>query len=123
MHAGRKGPCGQTGPLSQVECVRRAVRSQAILIAPSATAAECSEAVRRACDAKQAPEPVDAVRQLLVARRRDHCERLDALAEQYPVVSEALITISASVRSAATLLEVMDAIKLAQVSGLRPASA
>jgi hypothetical protein len=50
-------------------------------------------------------------------------ERLEALAEQYPVVSEALITISASVRSTATLLEVMDAIKLGQGSGLRPANA
>jgi hypothetical protein len=50
-------------------------------------------------------------------------ERLDALAAQYPEVSEALTTISASVRSTATLLEVMDAIKLAQVSGLRTANA
>jgi hypothetical protein len=33
-------------------------------------------------------------------------DRLDSLAEQHPLVSEALITISGSVRNTATLLEV-----------------
>jgi hypothetical protein len=32
-------------------------------------------------------------------------DRLDSLAEQYPVVSEALITTSGSVRNTATLLQ------------------
>jgi hypothetical protein len=50
-------------------------------------------------------------------------DRLESLAEQHPVVSEALITISGSVRNAATLLEVMIATKMAPVSGLEPASA
>jgi hypothetical protein len=50
-------------------------------------------------------------------------DRLDSLAEKHPVVSEALITISGSVRNTATLLEVMIATKMAPVSGLEPASA
>jgi hypothetical protein len=50
-------------------------------------------------------------------------DRLESLAEQHPVVSEALITISGSVRNTATLLEVMIATKMASVSGLDPASA
>ena len=50
-------------------------------------------------------------------------DRLESLAEQHPVVSEALITISGSVRNTATLLEVMIATKMAPVSGLEPASA
>jgi hypothetical protein len=50
-------------------------------------------------------------------------DRLESLAEQHPVVSEALITISGSVGNTATLLEVMIATKMAPVSGLEPASA
>ncbi len=38
-------------------------------------------------------------------------KRLEALAEQYPLVSEPLITIGLSVRSTATLLEVLVATK------------
>jgi hypothetical protein len=45
-------------------------------------------------------------------------DRLDALAEQHPVVSEALMTISGSVRNTATLLEVLVATKMAPRSGL-----
>ena len=50
-------------------------------------------------------------------------DRLDALAGQHPLVSEALITISGSVRNTATLLEVLVATKIAPLSGLDPASA
>jgi hypothetical protein len=48
-------------------------------------------------------------------------ERLDSLAEQHPIVSEALITISGSVRNTATLLEVLVATKMGFLSGLDPA--
>ena len=50
-------------------------------------------------------------------------DRLESLAEQHPVVSEALITISGSVRNTATLLELVVATKIAPLSGLDPASA
>jgi hypothetical protein len=50
-------------------------------------------------------------------------DRLDDLAEQHPLVSEALITISGSVRNTATLLEVLIATKMAPLSGLDPANA
>jgi hypothetical protein len=50
-------------------------------------------------------------------------DRLDSLAEQHPVVSEALLTISGSVRNTANLLEVLVAMKIAPVTGLDPASA
>jgi hypothetical protein len=50
-------------------------------------------------------------------------DRLDSLAEQHPLVSEALITISGSVRNTATLLEVLVATKITPLSGLEPASA
>ena len=49
--------------------------------------------------------------------------RLDSLAEQHPLVSETLITISGSVRSTATLLEVLVAMKITPLSGLDPADA
>lgn len=39
-------------------------------------------------------------------------DRLDSLAEEYPVVSDALITISGNVRQTATLLEVLVVTKL-----------
>ena len=42
-------------------------------------------------------------------------DRLDSLAEQHPIVSEALLTISGSVRNTATLLEVLVATKIAQL--------
>ena len=50
-------------------------------------------------------------------------DRLDLLAGQHPLVSEALITISGSVRNTATLLEVLVATKMARLSGLDPANA
>jgi hypothetical protein len=50
-------------------------------------------------------------------------DRLDTLAEQHPVVSDALITISGNVRNTATLLEVLVAIRMAPFSGLDPADA
>jgi hypothetical protein len=43
---------------------------------------------------------------------------LDSLAEKHPTVSEALITISGSVRNTATLLEVLVATKLRASLGL-----
>ena len=50
-------------------------------------------------------------------------DRLDVLAEQHPLVSEALITISGSVRNTATVLEVLVATKIAPLAGLDPAHA
>jgi hypothetical protein len=50
-------------------------------------------------------------------------DRLDSLAEQHPQVSDALISISGSVRNTATLLEVLVAMKMAPIPGLDPASA
>ena len=50
-------------------------------------------------------------------------DRLDSLAEQHPLVSDALITISGSVRNTATLLEVLVATKMGPIPGLDPADA
>ena len=50
-------------------------------------------------------------------------DRLDSLAKEHPLVSEALITISGSVRNTATLLEVLVATKITPLSGLDPANA
>jgi hypothetical protein len=50
-------------------------------------------------------------------------DQLNVLAEEHPVVSEALITISGSVRNTAPLLEVLVATRMGQISGLDPASA
>ena len=49
--------------------------------------------------------------------------RLDSLAEQHPLVSEALITISGNVRNTATLLEVLVATKMGLLPGPDPANA
>jgi hypothetical protein len=49
-------------------------------------------------------------------------DRLDSLAEQHPVVSTALLTISGSVRNTATLLEVLVATKITPLAGLDPAA-
>jgi hypothetical protein len=49
-------------------------------------------------------------------------DRLDSLAEQHPLVSEALVTISGSVRNTATLLEVLVATKMGALPGLDPAN-
>jgi len=50
-------------------------------------------------------------------------DRLDVLADQHPIVSEALLSISVSVRNTATLLEVLVAMKMAPISGLDSANA
>jgi hypothetical protein len=50
-------------------------------------------------------------------------DRLDLLAEQHPVFSEALVTISGSVRNTATLLEVLVATKMPPLAGLDPSNA
>jgi len=50
-------------------------------------------------------------------------DHLDVLAEEHPVVSEALITISGSVRNTATLLEVLVATRMEPLTGLDPADA
>jgi hypothetical protein len=50
-------------------------------------------------------------------------DRLGVLAEEHPVVSEALITISGSVRNTATLLEVLVATRMGLLSGLDPPNA
>jgi hypothetical protein len=49
-------------------------------------------------------------------------ERLDSLAEEHPVVSEALLVISGSVRNTATLLEVLIATKMTQPPGFESVS-
>jgi len=49
-------------------------------------------------------------------------DRLDSLAEQHPIVSEALLVISGSVRNTATLLEVLVATKMSSLSGLDAAN-
>ena len=49
--------------------------------------------------------------------------QLDLLAGQHPIVSEALISISGSVRNTATLLEVLVATKMTSLSGPDPANA
>jgi hypothetical protein len=51
----------------------------------------------------------------------DVSDRLDSLSEQHPLVSEALITISGSVRNTATLLEVLVATKMERLYGLQRA--
>jgi hypothetical protein len=49
-------------------------------------------------------------------------DRLDSLAEEHPLVSEALLVISGSVRSTATLLGVLVATKMSPLAGLDPAN-
>ncbi len=58
-----------------------------------------------------------------VQKLYDVSDRLDSLAGEHPVVSEALVAISGSVRNTATLLEVLVATKIAPFSGLDPANA
>jgi hypothetical protein len=54
---------------------------------------------------------------------RNVSDSLDSLAEQHPLVSEALITISGNIRHTAVLLEVLVATKLALNSRPDPADA
>jgi hypothetical protein len=49
-------------------------------------------------------------------------DRLDLLSEQHPHVSEALASLSGSVRNIATLLEVLIATKIAPPPGIGPAN-
>jgi hypothetical protein len=66
--------------------------------------------------------PSDAI--LHEAQKLHHVsDSLDALADEHPVVSEALITISGNVRQTATLLEVLVATKLGPLTGRGPAMA
>ena len=58
-----------------------------------------------------------------VQRLHNVSDRLESLAEQHPLISEALLTISGSVRNTATLLEVLIATKVGPLSGLDPAKA
>jgi len=51
----------------------------------------------------------------------DVSDRLNLLSEQHPLVSEALISISGSVRNTATLLEVLVATKMERLYGLQRA--
>jgi hypothetical protein len=53
----------------------------------------------------------------------DRLDFLDSLAGEHPLVSDALISISGSVRNTATLLEVLVATKIVPLSGLDPAHA
>ena len=53
----------------------------------------------------------------------DVSDRLDSLSEQHPLVAEALITISGSLRNTATLLEVLVATKMERLDGLQQADA
>jgi hypothetical protein len=48
---------------------------------------------------------------------------LDSLADEYPIISEALITISGNVRHTATLLEVLVVTKMGPLSEPGPANA
>lgn len=50
-------------------------------------------------------------------------DRLESLAEHHPLVAEALISISGSVRNTATLLEVLVATKMPPSFGPDPATA
>jgi len=50
-------------------------------------------------------------------------DRLDILAGKHPILSEALLGISGSVRNTATLLEVLIATKLPPIAGPEPANA
>ena len=58
-----------------------------------------------------------------VQRLHGVSDRLDTLADQHPIVSEALLSISVSVRNTATLLEVLVAMKMAPISRLDSANA
>jgi len=51
----------------------------------------------------------------------DVSDRLDSLSEQHPLVSEALIAISGSVRNTASLLEVLVATKMERLYRLQAA--
>ncbi len=58
-----------------------------------------------------------------VQKLYDVSDSLDSLAGEHPIVSEALVAISGSVRNTATLLEVLVATRITPFSGLNPAEA
>ena len=66
--------------------------------------------------------PSDAILQV-AQQLHNVSERLDSLADEHPIVSEALITISGTVRQTATLLEVLVVTKMGPLSGSDPANA
>jgi hypothetical protein len=49
-------------------------------------------------------------------------DRLDSMSELHPLISEALLVISGSVRNTATLLEVLVATKMLPLTGVDPAN-
>ncbi len=49
--------------------------------------------------------------------------RLESLAGEHPIVSDALVSLSGTVRNTASLLEVLVATRLAPIVGLGPAEA
>ena len=53
-----------------------------------------------------------------VQQLKEVCQRLESVAEEHPTVTEALLTICGTIRSSATILEVLVATKL---HGARPA--
>jgi hypothetical protein len=57
-----------------------------------------------------------------VRRLYNVSDRLDSLAEQHPLVSEALINTSGSVRNTATPLEVLVATKMSPLARVDPAT-
>ena len=65
--------------------------------------------------------PTTAIRQE-IQRLYGVSDRLDSLAEQHPLVSEALLVIAGSVRNTATLLEVVVVTKILPLSGLDAAN-
>jgi hypothetical protein len=50
-------------------------------------------------------------------------DRLESLAGEHPIVSDALVSLSGTVRNTASLLEVLVATRLAPIAGLIPAEA
>ena len=71
----------------------------------------CSSPLLRISGKSASQMPSTAILQE-VHRLYSVSDRLDSLAEQHPVVSEALLVISGSVRNTATLLEVLVATKI-----------
>jgi hypothetical protein len=53
----------------------------------------------------------------------DVSDRLDSLADEYPLVSEALLTLSGNVRHTASLLKVLVVTKMGPLSGSGTANA
>ena len=67
------------------------------------------------------PMPSTAILQE-VQRLYGVSDRLDSMSELHPLISEALLVISGSVRNTATLLEVLVATKMLPLTGVDPAN-